>query len=113
MNQPISFTGLIGIISLIGIVVNNATVLIDYINMKRKEGRAIDEAAKEASTIRIRPILLSTITTISGLVPLLISNSELFKPMAVALVFGLMVSTILTLVFIPLMYSIIIHETPS
>lgn len=113
MNQPISFTGLIGIISLIGIVVNNAIVLIDYINMKRKEGRAIDEAAKEASTIRIRPILLSTITTISGLIPLLISNSELFKPMAVALVFGLLVSTILTLVFIPLMYSIIIHETPS
>lgn len=110
MNQPISFTGLIGIISLIGIVVNNAIVLIDYINMKRKEGKSIEEAAKEASGIRLRPIILSTVTTISGLIPLLLSNSELFKPMAVALVFGLLVSTLLTLVFIPLMYIIIIRE---
>ncbi len=86
MNQPISFTGLIGIISLIGIVVNNAIVLIDYINMKRKEGKSIEEAAKQAAGIRLRPILISTVTTISGLMPLLLSNSELFKPMAVALV---------------------------
>ena len=110
MNQPISFTGLIGMISLIGIVVNNAIVLIDYINMKRKEGKNVEEAAKEASGIRLRPIILSTVTTISGLIPLLLSNSELFKPMAVALVFGLLVSTLLTLVFIPLMYIIIIRE---
>ena len=110
MNQPISFTGLIGIISLIGIVVNNAIVLIDYINLKCKEGKSIEEAAKEASGIRLRPIILSTVTTISGLIPLLLSNSELFKPMAVALVFGLLVSTLLTLVFIPLMYTILIPE---
>ncbi len=110
MNQPISFTGLIGIISLIGIVVNNAIVLIDYINMKRKEGKSIEEAAKEAAGIRLRPILISTVTTISGLMPLLLSNSELFKPMAVALVFGLLVATLLTLVFIPLMYIIIIRD---
>ena len=110
MNQPISFTGLIGIISLIGIVVNNAIVLIDYINIKCREGKSIEEAAKEASGIRLRPIVLSTVTTISGLIPLLLSNSELFKPMAVALVFGLLVSTLLTLVFIPLMYTILIPE---
>ncbi|PKM66839.1 MAG: hypothetical protein CVU95_09560 [Firmicutes bacterium HGW-Firmicutes-2] len=113
MNQPISFTGLIGIISLIGIVVNNAIVLIDYINIKCREGKSIEEAAKEASGIRLRPIVLSTVTTISGLIPLLLSNSELFKPMAVALVFGLMVSTLLTLVFIPLMYAILIPESSA
>ncbi len=110
MGQPISFTGLIGIISLIGIVVNNAIVLLDYINLKRKEGMTIVVACKQASLIRLRPILLSTITTISGLLPLLIGNSELFKPMAVALVFGLLISTMLTLVFIPLTYSIFIRE---
>lgn len=110
MNQPISFTGLIGIISLIGIVVNNAIVLLDYINLKRADGMSIEEACKNASVVRFRPIVLSSITTISGLLPLLISNSELFKPMAVSLVFGLLVSTILTLVLIPLTYSIFVKE---
>ena len=110
MNQPISFTGLIGIVSLIGIVVNNAIVLLDYINMKRREGMDVKAACVNASIIRLRPIMLSTITTISGLIPLLVSNSELFKPMAVALVFGLLISTMLTLVFIPLTYSIAMRK---
>lgn len=86
---------------------------LDYINLKRTEGMSIIEACKNASVIRFRPIILSTITTISGLLPLLMSNSELFKPMATSLVFGLLVSTMLTLVFIPLTYSIFIKEDIS
>jgi len=110
MDQPISFTGMLGIISLIGIVVNNAIVLMEYINMKRAEGMSVDEAAISASVIRFRPIILSTITTVIGLLPLMLSNSELFKPLSVTLVFGLLVSTFLTLVFIPLTYSLVFHH---
>lgn len=109
MDQPISFTGMLGIISLIGIVVNNAIVLMEYISMKRSEGMSVDEAAVSASVVRFRPIILSTVTTVIGLLPLMLSNSELFKPMAVTLVFGLLVSTFLTLVFIPLTYSVVFH----
>jgi len=109
MDQPISFTAMLGIISLIGIVVNNAIVLMDYINAERLEGMNVDEAAVRASVVRFRPIILTTVTTVIGLLPLMFSNSELFKPMAVTLVFGLMVSTFLTLVFIPLTYSLVFH----
>ncbi len=110
MNQPVSFTGMLGIISLIGIVVNNAIVLMEYINMKRADGMSVDEAAVSASVVRFRPIILSTITTVIGLLPLMLSTSELFKPMSITLVFGLLVSTFLTLVFIPLTYSLVYHE---
>lgn len=110
MDQPVSFTGMIGIISLIGIVVNNAIVLMEFINLERSEGMSVDEAAVNASVVRFRPIILSTVTTVTGLLPLMFSNSELFKPMAVTLVFGLLVSTFLTLVFIPLTYAVVYHE---
>ena len=109
-NQPLSFTALVGIISLIGIVVNNAIVLLDYIGVKLEEGIDVDEACRMASVMRFRPIMLSTITTMIGLIPLVISNSELFKPMAIALMSGLLISTLLTLVFIPLVASIVIKK---
>ncbi|MBF4691580.1 efflux RND transporter permease subunit [Fusibacter ferrireducens] len=109
-NQPLSFTALVGIISLIGIVVNNAIVLLDYINSKLAEGLDVDEACRTASVMRFRPIMLSTITTVIGLIPLVISNSELFKPMAIALMSGLLISTMLTLVFIPLVVSMVIGK---
>jgi len=113
MDQPVSFTGLLGIISLIGIVVNNAIVLMEYINMERVQGLSVEEAAVRASVVRFRPIILSTLTTVIGLLPLMFSQSELFKPMAVALVFGLLVSTFLTLVFIPLTYAVVFHGQDS
>ncbi len=83
---------------------------MEYINMKRREGMDVDQAAVSASVVRFRPIMLSTVTTVTGLLPLMFSNSELFKPMAVTLVFGLIVSTFLTLVFIPLAYSVVYHN---
>lgn len=110
VGQPLSFTALLGIISLIGIVVNNAIVLLDFINGKRDQGLSVDAACREASVVRFRPIILSTITTVIGLIPLAFSNSELFKPMAVALMSGLLISTLLTLVFVPLVYSMVYHK---
>ncbi len=105
--QPLSFTALLGMVSLMGIVVNNAIVLLDYINNARNNRKSIDEACLEATNKRFRPIILSTTTTVIGLTPLAFSGSEIFRPMAISLMSGLLVSTLLTLVIIPIVYSIV------
>lgn len=97
-------------VSLMGIVVNNAIVLIDYINSARKDGESVENACFKAANRRFRPIILSTATTIIGLTPLVFSGSNLFRPMAISLMFGLLVSTLLTLVIIPVVYSIVETE---
>ncbi|MFP4457679.1 MAG: efflux RND transporter permease subunit [Clostridia bacterium] len=106
LRQPLSFTALMGMVSLMGIVVNNAIVLIDYINRERGLGKSIDIACREASGKRFRPIILSTTTTFIGMIPLFLSKSSLFMPMAISLMFGLMIATLLTLVIIPVVYSL-------
>lgn len=109
--QSLSFTGILGIVSLLGIVVNNAIVLVDFINTERSEGKSIEVACKDAVNKRFRPIMLSTITTVIGLTPLIYSGSELFVPMAISLMSGLMISTIFTLIVIPVVYSIFMKES--
>ncbi|MGD9873011.1 MAG: efflux RND transporter permease subunit [Kiritimatiellia bacterium] len=121
MKFGIIMTGL-GVISLAGIVVNNAIVLIDCILQRRAEGLEIHEAIVSAGTMRLRPVLLTAVTTILGLLPMAIGYSVEFHqwppriiagaestqwwaPMAVAVLFGLLLSTILTLVLVPSMYS--------
>lgn len=106
-NQPFSFTAGLGLLSLIGIVVNNAILLLEYINRARHDGLTIDEACKSSVKRRFRPIMLTTITTVVGLVPLALSASSFFTPMAVALMTGLMVSTLLTLIVVPMFYSMV------
>lgn len=103
--QPLSFTALLGIVSLFGIVVNNAIVLIDYIDQELSAGRPVDQACIEAVSKRLRPILLSTVTTVMGLVPMILSKSAMFMPMAIALMSGLLISTLLTLVLVPMVYN--------
>jgi len=104
--QSLSFTALLGVVSLLGIVVNNAIILIDFIKKEKAKGVKTDLACLNASSRRLRPILLSTFTTVIGLIPLVIGTSELFKPMAIALMSGLLVSTLLTLVVLPVFVSI-------
>ena len=111
--QPISFTALLGVVSLLGIVVNNAIILIDYIKKDEANGISTKKACLNASLRRLRPILLSTITTVIGLIPLALSNSDLFKPMAVALMSGLLISTLLTLVVLPVLVSITHKDKPA
>ncbi|WIF96022.1 efflux RND transporter permease subunit [Caminicella sporogenes] len=106
-NQPLSLTGFLGIIALIGLVVKNGILLIEYINDARKVGYEIDEACVDAVDKRFNAIILSAATTIMGLVPLALSGSDLFAPMAVSLMTGLLVSTFLTMVVIPVIYSLI------
>ncbi|WIV13423.1 efflux RND transporter permease subunit [Proteiniborus sp. MB09-C3] len=104
--QPLSFMAFLGIVSLFGVVVNNAILLIEYINEARDKGHDAKSACVDAVEKRFRPIILTTTTTVIGLVPLVLSGSPMFTPMAVSLMSGLMVSTILTLVIIPVVYSL-------
>lgn len=105
--QPLSLFGILGIASLIGVVVNNAILLIDYINQERRNGKPVDEACRGAVKARLRPVILTTVTTVLGLIPLAFSGNDLFVPMAVSFMGGLTVSTLLTLVIIPVVYSIV------
>jgi len=100
-NSPFGFQPLLGIIALVGIVVNNAIVLLDLIDQRLKIGVDIDTAVTEAVTRRTRPILLTTATTIAGLLPLALSSSTLWPPMAWAIISGLLASTIQTLLVVP------------
>lgn len=105
--QPLSLFSILGVVSLMGVVINNAIILIDYINSQRKEGIAIEEACTNAVSVRFRPVVLSTTTTVFGLFPLAFFGNDLFRPMAVAFMGGLMVATLLTLVIVPVLYSLI------
>jgi multidrug efflux pump len=102
--QPLSFTALLGMVSLFGIVVNNAIILLDYIQYEIRQGQDALSACRQAVALRLRPILLTTATTVMGLLPLILSGSDLFTPMAISLMAGLIVSTFLTLVVLPVMY---------
>ena len=107
---PLSVVVFLGMIMLAGIVVNNAIVLVDYINQKRREGLDKVEAIVEAGSIRLRPILMTTATTVLGLLPMALGlgdGAELRTPMAITVVPGLISSTLLTLVIIPTVYSVI------
>jgi HAE1 family hydrophobic/amphiphilic exporter-1 len=97
----------LGVIILAGIVVNNAIVLIDYTRQLRQEGMSAREALLVAGPVRLRPILMTTLTTVLGLIPMAIGwgeGAEIRAPMAITVIGGLTVSTLLTLVFIPVVY---------
>ena len=103
----ISVVVLLGVIVLAGIVVNNAIVLIDYANQLRREGASKREAIVRAGQVRLRPIIMTTLTTVLGLAPMAIGvgeGSEIRTPMAIAVMGGLSLATLLTLVLIPVVY---------
>ncbi|MFH2144077.1 MAG: efflux RND transporter permease subunit [Bacteroidota bacterium] len=102
-----SFTAFVGLVSLIGIVVNNSIILVDYINVLRKEGIGLSDAIKRAGEIRFTPIILTSLTTVVGLLPLTISGSEMWAPLGLTLIGGLIVSTMLTLIVVPVLYLVL------
>ncbi|MBN3038108.1 MAG: efflux RND transporter permease subunit [Candidatus Omnitrophica bacterium] len=108
-NQRLNVDSFIGIILLTGIVVNNAIVLIDYVNILRRKGADLFEAIQEAGRTRLRPVLMTALTTIVGLLPLALfqgEGAEEWRALATAVIGGLAVSTLITLVFIPTLYSL-------
>jgi len=107
-NQPMSLTAVLGVIALIGLVVKNGILLIEYINEARESGASLNNACLDAVDKRFNAIILSAGTTVMGLIPLALSGSSLFAPMAVSLMSGLIVSTFLTMVIIPVMFSLVV-----
>ncbi|EAY23985.1 efflux RND transporter permease subunit [Microscilla marina] len=102
------FMTLLGVISLAGIVINNAIVLLDRIQLEINElGKPPQEAIIAAAQQRFRPILLTTATTVLGLLPLWFGGGLMWEPMAIAIIFGLLFATVLTLVFVPVMYRVL------
>ena len=113
-NIPISISAIIGILILVGIVVNNGIVLVDYINQRKAEGMPSYEAIITSVRDRVRPILMTALTTILGLVPLALGigeGTEINQPMAVTVIGGLISSTFLTLYIVPIIYSLFDKET--
>lgn len=107
VGTSVSIVVFLGLIMLAGIVVNNAIVLVDYANRLRARGLSLREATLTAGQVRLRPILLTTATTVLGLAPMAMGlgdGAEIRTPMAITVIFGLVSSTLLTLVVIPTFY---------
>jgi HAE1 family hydrophobic/amphiphilic exporter-1 len=108
--MPLSLMGFVGVILLVGVVVNNAIVLVDYINILRYRGYEMKEAILEAGPRRLRPVLMTTLTTVFGLLPLAISRAEgaeLWNALGVAVVGGLLFATFVTLLLVPVIYAVV------
>jgi len=130
---PFAFTGVIwafllfgitlnimsfmGMILLVGVVVNNGIVLIDYANILRAKGLSMLDSVRQAGSRRLRPVLMTTLTTLFGMVPLAVSTgegAEMWQPFAITVIAGLIVSTLVTLILIPILYSYIASKvTPD
>ncbi len=102
-----SFTAVIGFIALAGIEVKNSILLVDFTNQLRKEGKSIDEAVQEAGEIRFVPIVLTSLTAIGGLIPLVVEFNPLYSPLALVLIGGLISSTLLSRLVTPVMYKLL------
>ena len=106
---PFSLATFIGLVSLAGVVVNDAIVVVDFINQSRKRGLDKHDAIVEAGTNRLRPVLLTTVTTVGGLLPLFLNltgGAEFWQPLCGAVVFGLLFATVLTLLVVPVAYDL-------
>lgn len=102
--RPLSFMAMLGIIALVGVIVNNAIVYIDFFNVKRREGLGVDEALREAASTRLRPIILTSLTTVLGLMPTAYGiggNDDFVMALALALGWGLMIGSFLSVLLFP------------
>lgn len=114
MGLEFTLFSIFGMIALTGVVVNDSIVLVDFINTHVEERDSIEEALVDAGRRRFRPVLLTSITTVAGLTPMLLERSfqaQVLVPMATSLCFGLLVATALVLVLVPTMYSIYLRVT--
>lgn len=99
-----SFTAFVGLTSLVGIVVNNAIIIVDYANQQLSEGKTVLKSISNSAKVRMTPILLTTVTTMAGLLPLTLSGSSMWSPMGWAIIGGLLISTLLSLFVVPVLY---------
>jgi CzcA family heavy metal efflux pump len=112
----LNIASFMGLLLLVGIVVKNGILLIDAANMRRREGESIEDALVTAGKTRLRPILMTTLATIGGLIPLALGigqGAEMERPLAIAVIGGLSTATIFTLVLIPVLYDVVERRTES
>lgn len=107
MGIPISLLSILGLLALMGVVINDSLVLVDYVNQLRNRGAKLSEAVREAGVVRFRPVMLTSLTTFFGLIPLTFigaadTSASFLQPMAVSLSFGILFATIITLFFVPI-----------
>ena len=101
---------LLALIMLVGTVVNSSIVLVDYINIRRANGMEKEEAILAACPLRVRPILMTTLTTVLALIPMAAGSgegNEMLQPMGIVMIFGMVISTVVTLLFTPVYYSLL------
>ena len=113
MGEPLPFMSAVGIIILIGIVVNNGIILVDYTNILVGRGHELKEACFEAGKSRFRPVLMTTLTTILGMLPMCFATegqAGMVRPIAIAVVGGIISSTFVTLLVIPVLYSLVMKK---
>jgi multidrug efflux pump subunit AcrB len=109
MGEPLSFLSMMGLIALIGVVVNDSLILVDFVNRSKREGMPTQQAIITSGMIRLRPVLLTTVTTVGGLIPLAFfstGQAKFLSPMAISVVWGLSFATVLTLILIPCLYAV-------
>ncbi len=109
-HSTLNLMSFMALIMLVGVVVNNATVLVDYTNILRARGLPLTEAVKQAGKHRLRPVLMTAMTTVLGMLPLALSRgqgSEMWQPFGITAIGGLLVSTFVTLILVPIIYTII------
>ena len=111
--QKLTFFAMVGSISLLGCVLANAIVLVDYIDNEVSEGVSVRDACIVAGAQRFRPILMSTMTTVLGLMPLALFGDALFVPMASLMIAGLSVSMVINLIMVPLLYDTIYNKSKN
>ena len=110
LKLPLSMPMWLGMVMLTGIVVNNAIVMLEYVEQERARGTLIDAAIRKAASLRLRPILMTTLTTVVGMLPLALSlgeGAEMLQPLAISIVWGLSFSTLVTLILIPVLYRLL------
>jgi multidrug efflux pump subunit AcrB len=107
-----SFSAFVGLTSLVGIVVNNSIILVDYVNVLRRRGDSMEVALRKAAETRLTPIVLTALTTIGGLLPLTLRGGSMWAPMGWTIIGGLLVSTVLTLIIVPVGYKLVEKEEP-
>ena len=111
--ETLSFTASIGFVALIGIEVKTSILLVDFTNQLRAEGVPLDEAIRRAGETRFFPILLTSLTAIGGLIPLVLEHSKLYSPLAIVLIGGLVASTLLSRLVTPVMSKLLLRRQPA
>jgi multidrug efflux pump subunit AcrB len=110
MDYPIGFMALLGAISLMGVVVNNGIVLLDYIDLVFKQTGDLEQAVTAGSVTRLRPIMVGMITTVISLIPMVVTGGPLWAPMASSILFGMLISSVLTMLVVPCAYYVLMKR---